>query len=94
MLLKIRSLPVAPNYVVGRWIGSGTHTGVAFDDLAVGSLDHLHTGKKIQLSGTSIFTLENGKVVDETGEAALTALQQLGLVAGPHPRKQIQYLRV
>ncbi|TQV97362.1 snoaL-like polyketide cyclase domain-containing protein [Cordyceps javanica] len=80
-------------FVVGRWIGGGTHTGVAFDDLAVGSLDRPNTGKKIHFSGTTIFTLENGKIVDETGEeGALTALQQLGLVSKPNPGKEIVYM--
>ncbi|KAH7129199.1 hypothetical protein EDB81DRAFT_697322 [Dactylonectria macrodidyma] len=80
-------------YVVGRWIGGGAHTGVAFDDLAVGSLDRPNTGKKMHFSGITIFTLEAGKIVDETvEEGALTALQQLGLVAEPNPGKVIKYL--
>lgn len=80
-------------YVVGRWIGGGTHTGPAFYDLAVGALESPNTGKKIYFSGTTIFTLREGKIVDETGEeAALTALQQLGLVKGPNPGKEVKYL--
>ncbi|RWA09328.1 hypothetical protein EKO27_g5784 [Xylaria grammica] len=80
-------------YVVGRWIGGGTHTGVAFADLAVGALDEPNTGKTMRFSGTTIFTLKNGKIVDETGEEGeLTALQQLGLVKGPNEGKEIQYL--
>ncbi|KAM0668941.1 hypothetical protein ACQRIU_002503 [Beauveria bassiana] len=80
-------------YVVGRWIGGGKHTGAAFSDLAVGSLDRPNTGKKIHFSGTTIFTLKDGKIVDETGEeGALTALQQLGLVTGPNAGKEIKYL--
>ncbi|PMB65263.1 hypothetical protein BM221_008619 [Beauveria bassiana] len=80
-------------YVVGRWIGGGKHTGVAFSDLAVGSLDRPNTGKEIHFSGTTIFTLKDGKIVDETGEeGALTALQQLGLVTGPNAGKDIKYL--
>ncbi|KAJ3460262.1 hypothetical protein MRS44_011129 [Fusarium solani] len=63
-------------YVVGRWIGGGTHTGVAISDLAI-----------------TIFTLRDGKIVDETAEeGTLTALQQLGLVAQPNPSKEIKYL--
>lgn len=78
--------------MVGRWIGGGKHTGVAFDDLAVGKLDKPNTGKGVYFSGTTIFTLKNGKIVDEIGEEqALTALQQLGLVSPPNPGKEIQY---
>ena len=80
-------------YVVGRWIGRGTHTGTAFHDLAVGALDKPNTGKKMHFSGTSTFTLKDGKIVDETGEeGALTALQNLGLVQQPNPGKEVQYL--
>lgn len=77
---------------MGRWIGGGTHTGVAFHDLAVGALEVPNSGKKIYFSGTTIFTLRDGKIVDETGEeSALTALQQLGLVNGPNPGMEVKY---
>ncbi|RKL32492.1 hypothetical protein BFJ72_g10435 [Fusarium proliferatum] len=80
-------------YVVGRWIGGGTHAGVAFHDLAVGALEKANTGKKMYFSGTTIFTLKDGLIVDETGEeGALTALQQLGLVQQPNPGKEVKYL--
>ncbi|TVY75129.1 hypothetical protein Focb16_v004578 [Fusarium oxysporum f. sp. cubense] len=80
-------------YVVGRWIGGGTHTGVAFHDLAVGALEKANTGKKMYFSGTTIFTLKDGLIMDETGEeGALTALQQLGLVQQPNPGKEVKYL--
>jgi predicted ester cyclase len=80
-------------YVVGRWIGGGTHTGDAFYDLAVGALDKPNTGKKMYFSGITIFTLRDGKIVDETGEeGALTALKNLGLVAQPNHGKEVQYL--
>lgn len=80
------------DYVVGRWIGGGKHTGREFDDLAVGKLDKPNTGREVYFSGTTIFTLENGKIVDEIGEEqALTALQQLGLVTPPNPGKEIKY---
>lgn len=79
--------------MVGRWIGGGTHTGVAFDDLAVGALERPNTGKKIYFSGISIFTLKDGLIVDETGEeGALTALQQLGLVQQPNPGKEVTFI--
>ncbi|KAI9038736.1 uncharacterized protein KD926_010471 [Aspergillus affinis] len=66
------------------------HTGREFDDLAVGKLDRPSTGREVYFSGTTIFTMKNGKIVDEIGEEqALTALQQLGLVAPPNPGKEI-----
>ncbi|KUJ07697.1 NTF2-like protein [Mollisia scopiformis] len=74
------------NYVVTRWIGGGTHSGVAFSDLPAGALDQANIGREIHFSGTTIFTLRDGKIVEETGEeGALTALQQLGLVPPPNP---------
>ncbi|KAK9245851.1 polyketide cyclase SnoaL-like domain-containing protein [Lipomyces tetrasporus] len=79
-------------YVVGRWIGGGKHTGAAFDDLAVGTLASPNTGKEMYFSDTTIFTLPDGKIVDETGEeGALIVLQQLGLVQGPNPGKEVRY---
>lgn len=73
-------------YVVTRWIGGGKHTGVSFDDLPMGKLDSSNTGKEIQFSGTTIYTLREGKIVEEIGEeGALTALQQLGIVTSPDP---------
>ncbi|KIN05283.1 hypothetical protein OIDMADRAFT_192980, partial [Oidiodendron maius Zn] len=78
-------------YIVGRWISGGKHTGCAFDDLAVGKLSQLNTGKEIYFSATTSFTPNDGKFVDVKGEeGALTALQQLGLVA-PSPGKKTRY---
>ena len=72
------------DYVVTRWIGGGKHTGVAFGDLPAGQLE-ANTGREIHFSGTTIFTLRDGKIVEETGEeGALTALQQLGLIPPPN----------
>lgn len=74
------------DYVVTRWIGGGRHTGVAFDDLPAGRLAEPNTGKVIHFSGTTIFTLKDGKITEELGEeGALTALQQLGIVDPPNP---------
>lgn len=74
------------DYVVTRWIGGGRHTGVAFDDLPAGRLAEPNTGKVIHFSGTTIFTLRDGKITEELGEeGALTALQQLGIVDPPNP---------
>lgn len=80
--------------MVSRWLGGGTHTGVAFGNLAVGAYDTAKTGRKMHFSGTTIFTLENGNIVDETGEeGALAALQQLGFIPGPNPGKTTTYLQ-
>jgi predicted ester cyclase len=80
------------DYVAARWIGGGTHTGVAFDDLAVGKLSKPNTGKKIHFSGITIFTLKGGKITREIAEeGGLSVLQQLGLVAQPNPGKEIKY---
>jgi hypothetical protein len=80
------------DYVAARWIGGGTHTGRAFDDLAVGKLEKENTGKKIWFSGTTIFTLKDGLITEEIAEeGGLSVLQQLGLVPGPNPGKEIQY---
>lgn len=74
------------DYVVTRWIGGGKHTGVAFDDLPAGQLATPNTGKIIHFSGTTIFTVKDGKITEELGEeGALTALQQLGIIDPPNP---------
>lgn len=68
------------DYVVGRWDGGGTHTGPAFKDLPIGALP-AGTGRKMKFTGTTVFKIVDGKIVEEFGEeGALTALQQLGLV--------------
>ena len=40
------------DYVVGQWIGGGTQTGDAFDDLPIGGLP-AGTGKTMRFTGTS-----------------------------------------
>jgi predicted ester cyclase len=71
------------DYVVGRWDGGGTHTGPAFDDIALGALP-ANSGRRMRFTGTTVFKLKDGKIVEEIGEeGALTALQDLGIV----PRK-------
>ncbi|KKP02180.1 hypothetical protein THAR02_05727 [Trichoderma harzianum] len=78
------SIPmIAENdYVVVRWIGGGKHTGPAFDDLPIGRLPGQNTGRIIQFSGTTIYTLRDGKIIEEVAEeGALTALQQLGILS-------------
>jgi predicted ester cyclase len=68
------------DYVVGRWIGGGTHTGPAFSDFLVGSLPTA-TGRKMHFTGTTVLRLGNGKIVEEIGlDDGVTALTQLGLI--------------
>ena len=68
------------DYVVGRWDGGGTHTGQAFSDLPIGALPEA-SGRSMRFTGTKVFRIENGKIVEEIGEeGAMTALQQLGLL--------------
>lgn len=74
--------PVAEgDIVVARWDGGGTHTGPAFRDLPIGSLDEANTGKTMRFTGTTWLRLRDGKIVEELGqEGALDAVRQLGLI--------------
>ena len=69
------------DYVVGQWIGGGTHTGKAFDDMPIGTLPP-ETGKTTRFTGISILKVENGLITEELGlDDGVTVLQQLGLIA-------------
>ena len=68
------------DYVVGRWVGGGTHTGPAFSDFLVGSLP-ANTGRKMKFTGTTVLKLKDGKIVEEIGlDDGVAALTQLGLI--------------
>jgi len=68
------------DYVVGRWVGGGTHSGPAFSDFLAGALPAA-TGRKMHFTGTTVLRLENGKIVEEIGlDDGVTALTQLGLM--------------
>jgi predicted ester cyclase len=68
------------DYVVGRWVGGGTHTGPAFKDFLVGSLPAA-TGRTMRFTGTTVLRIENGKIAEEIGlDDGVTALQQLQLI--------------
>jgi predicted ester cyclase len=68
------------DYVVGRWIGGGTHTGPAFDDFLIGALPAA-TGRKMRFTGTTVLRVKNGRVAEEIGlDDGVTALTQLGLI--------------
>jgi predicted ester cyclase len=68
------------DYVVGRWVGGGTHSGPPFSDFLAGALPAA-TGRKMHFTGTTVLRLENGKIVEEIGlDDGVTALTQLGLI--------------
>jgi predicted ester cyclase len=71
------------DYVVGQWIGGGTHTGGPFQDMPLGGLPTGNTGKKMRFTGTSVLKVENGLITEEIGlDDGVTVLRQLGLLAG------------
>ena len=73
--------------MVGQWEGGGTHTGDAFDDMPVGALP-ARTGKVMRFTGTTVLKVENGLITEEIGlDDGLTALEQLGLIAGADARR-------
>ena len=64
--------------VVGRWVGSGTHTGPAYCDFLVGCLPAA-SGQHIRFTGTTVLRLQNGKIAEQIGlDDDVTALLQLG----------------
>jgi predicted ester cyclase len=68
------------DYVVGRWVGGGTHTGPAFDDFLAGSLPAA-TGRKMHFTGTTVIKVVEGRIAEEIGlDDGVTALTQLGLL--------------
>ena len=68
------------DYVVGQWVGGGTHTGEAFDDMPIGSLP-AGTGKSMRFTGTTVLKVENGLIAEEIGlDDGVTVLRQLGLI--------------
>lgn len=68
------------DYVVGRWIGGGTHTGPAFSDFLAGSLPAA-SGRKMRFTGTTVIKVVNGQIAEEVGlDDGVTALTQLGLI--------------
>jgi predicted ester cyclase len=54
------------DYVVGRWEGSGTYSGVAFDGFLAGPLC-ASTGRKMSFTGTTVFRLESCRIAEEIG---------------------------
>jgi len=68
------------DYVVGRWEGGGTHSGIAFSDFLAGSLP-ANTGRRMRFTGTTVLKVVDGKIVEEIGlDDGVAALTQLGLL--------------
>lgn len=68
------------DYVVGQWIGGGTHTGPAFGDFLMGSLP-ASSGRKMRFTGTTVLKIVDGRIVSEIGlDDGVTTLTQLGLI--------------
>jgi predicted ester cyclase len=68
------------DYVVGQWIGGGTHTGDAFDDMPIGALP-AGSGKTMRFTGISVLRVQNGLITEELGlDDGVTVLEQLGLI--------------
>ena len=68
------------DYVVGRWVGGGTHSGPAFSDFLAGTLPE-GSGRKMHFTGTTVIKVVDGKIVEEIGlDDGVTALTQLGLL--------------
>src|ERR1700682_2436970 len=49
------------DYVVGRWVGGGTHTGPAFSDFLNGSLPAA-SGRRMRFTGMTVLHVENGRI--------------------------------
>src|SRR5262245_9497389 len=68
------------DYVVGRWEGGGTHTGIAFGDFLAGSLP-ANTGRRMRFTGTTVLKVRDGRILEEVGlDDGVAALTQLGLL--------------
>jgi len=68
------------DYVVGQWIGGGTHTGAPMTDLPLGGLPEANTGKTMRFTGTTVLRVQDALIVEEVGlDDGVTVLKQLGL---------------
>ena len=66
------------DYVVGRWEGSGAHTGPAYCDFLVGCLPAA-SAQQMRFSGTTVLRISNRKIAEQIGlDDGVTALLQLG----------------
>jgi predicted ester cyclase len=68
------------DHVVGQWVGGGTQTGDAFDDMPIGELP-AGSGKSMRFTGTTVLKVVDGLITEEIGlDDGVTVLQQLGLI--------------
>jgi len=68
------------DYVVGQWVGGGTQTGDAFEDMPIGALP-AGSGKTMRFTGITVLKVEDGLIIEELGlDDGVTVLQQLGLI--------------
>ena len=75
--VKTEDLIAEGDKVVERWTQSGTYTGASFMGAPV-------SGRQFSVTGTSIYRIMNGKIVEHWGEMDfLGVLQQLGLAPVP-----------
>lgn len=75
--VSYQELIVADNTVIGRWSATGTHTGQL-------PAIEIPTGKKIAISGITIYRLTKGKIVEAWEQLDLLGMwRQLGIVNLP-----------
>jgi len=68
------------DYVVGQWMGGGTQTGDAFDDMPIGELP-AGSGTSMRFTGTTVLKVVDGLITEEIGlDDGVTVLRQLGLI--------------
>lgn len=79
--LDVKHLLVDGNTVVGRWIGSGTHTGGALHTVQG---DIPASGKHFVIDGVSWLKIVDGKIVESlANEDTLSLLHQIGVIPNP-----------
>jgi predicted ester cyclase len=75
--VSYEELIVAGNTVIGRWSATGTHTG------QLAAIEK-PTGKKINISGITIYRIAKGKIVEAWEQLDLLGMwQQLGIINFP-----------
>jgi predicted ester cyclase len=78
-VLPVEDLVAVGDYVIGRWAGSGTHTGPAYCDFLVGCLPAA-SGQQMRLTGTTVLRVENGTIAEQIGlDDEVTASLERGL---------------
>lgn len=60
MDFKVNLILESDNHIVSNWTLTGTHTGSSYFDVPA-------SGKAVEINGTAILRMENGKVVEHWG---------------------------